>query len=79
MLSGSISAPAWSSLPRTSKTSLRGSTARPGKEAVPLRARARSSCFANLSVTDEICRGCLVGDVPAIVGSIDIVMGEIDR
>jgi NADH-quinone oxidoreductase subunit D len=52
---------------------------RPGKEAVPLRVRARSSCFANLSVADEICRGCLVGDVPAIVGSIDIVMGEIDR
>lgn len=52
---------------------------RPGKEAVPLRVRARSSCFCNLSVVDEICRGCLVGDVPAIVGSIDIVMGEIDR
>ena len=35
--------------------------------------------FANLSVADEICRGCLIADVPAIVGSIDIVMGEIDR
>jgi NADH-quinone oxidoreductase subunit D len=52
---------------------------RPGKDAVPLRVRARSSSFCNLSVTDEICRGCLIGDVPAIVGSIDIVMGEIDR
>jgi NADH-quinone oxidoreductase subunit D len=52
---------------------------RPAKENVPLRVRARSSCFANLSVTDEICRGCLVADVPAIVGSIDVVMGEIDR
>lgn len=52
---------------------------RPSKENVPLRVRARSSCFANLSVTDELCRGCLVADVPAIVGSIDIVMGEIDR
>ena len=52
---------------------------RPSKENVPLRVRARSSCFANLSVADEICRGCLVADVPAIVGSIDIVMGEIDR
>jgi NADH-quinone oxidoreductase subunit D len=49
------------------------------KDAVPLRVRARSSCFANLSVTDEICRNCLIADVPAIVGSIDIVMGEIDR
>jgi NADH-quinone oxidoreductase subunit D len=52
---------------------------RPSKEAVPLRVRARSSCFTNLSVTNELCRGCLVADVPAIVGSIDVVMGEIDR
>jgi NADH-quinone oxidoreductase subunit D len=52
---------------------------RPSKDIVPLRVRARSSSFCNLSVTDEICRGCLIADVPAIVGSIDIVMGEIDR
>ncbi|MBX9579868.1 MAG: NADH-quinone oxidoreductase subunit D [Gemmataceae bacterium] len=52
---------------------------RPAKEAVPLRVRARSSCFCNLSVAGELCRGCLVADVPAIVGSLDIVMGEIDR
>src|SRR5437899_4631765 len=52
---------------------------RPAKDAVPLRVRARSSSFCNLSVTNKICRGCLVADVPAIVGSIDIVMGEIDR
>jgi len=52
---------------------------RPVKDTVPLRVRARSSSFCNLSVTDEICRGCLIADVPAIVGSIDIVMGEIDR
>ena len=50
-----------------------------GEGDVPLRVRARSSCFCNLSVTNEICRGCLIADVPAIVGSIDIVMGEIDR
>jgi len=52
---------------------------RPTKENVPLRVRARSSCFCNLSVAGELCKGCLVADVPAIVGSIDIVMGEIDR
>ena len=51
----------------------------PGKSPVPLRVRARSSSFSNLSVTDDICRNCLIADVPAIVGSIDIVMGEIDR
>ena len=46
---------------------------------IPWRARARSSCFCNLSVTHELCRGCLIADGPAIVGSLDIVMGEIDR
>jgi NADH-quinone oxidoreductase subunit D len=52
---------------------------RPNKENVPLRVRARSSCFCNLSVAGELCRNCLVADVPAIIGSTDIVMGEIDR
>ncbi|MCA9173877.1 MAG: NADH-quinone oxidoreductase subunit D [Planctomycetales bacterium] len=47
--------------------------------AIPQRVRARSSSFCNLSVTNELCRGCLIADVPAIVGSLDIVMGEIDR
>jgi NADH-quinone oxidoreductase subunit D len=46
---------------------------------IPWRARARSSSFCNLSVTGELCRGCLIADVPAIVGSLDVVMGEIDR
>lgn len=48
-------------------------------DAIPWRARARSSSFCNLSVAGELCRGCLIADVPAIVGSLDIVMGEIDR
>jgi NADH-quinone oxidoreductase subunit D len=52
---------------------------RPSKDAVPLRVRARSGCFGNLSLISELCRGCLLGDIPAIVGSLDIVMGEIDR
>ena len=52
---------------------------RPSKDIVPLRVRARSSSFCNLSVISEICRNCLIGDVPAILGSVDIVMGEIDR
>jgi NADH-quinone oxidoreductase subunit D len=45
----------------------------------PLRARAKSSCFCNLSVTGPLCEGVLIADIPAIVGSLDIVMGEIDR
>ena len=47
--------------------------------AEPLRARAKSSCFCNLSITDKICEGVPLADVPAVVGSLDIVMGEIDR
>ena len=43
------------------------------------RASAKSSCFCNLSVTHPISVGCLLADIPAIVGSLDIVMGEIDR
>jgi NADH-quinone oxidoreductase subunit D len=52
---------------------------RPNKENVPLRVRARSSSFCNLSLADELCRGTLLADIPAIIGSIDVVMGEIDR
>jgi NADH-quinone oxidoreductase subunit D len=51
----------------------------PAKGQVPLRVRARSSSMANLSVAGKICAGCLIADIPAIIGSIDIVMGEIDR
>jgi NADH-quinone oxidoreductase subunit D len=51
----------------------------PAKSLVPFRVRARSSSFSNLSTTNLLCGGCLIADVPAIVGSIDIVMGEIDR
>lgn len=47
--------------------------------AIPWRARARSSCFSNLCMVSELSRDCLIADVPAIVGSLDIVMGEIDR
>ena len=47
--------------------------------AIPWRVRARSSSFCNLSVAHEICAGVPIADVPAVVGSLDIVMGEIDR
>jgi len=46
---------------------------------VPWRMRIRSSSFCNLSVLPELCRGVLVADIPAIVGSLDLVLGEIDR
>jgi len=46
---------------------------------IPWRAQRGRSSFSNLAVVHELCRGCLIADVPAIVGSLDIVMGEIDR
>jgi NADH-quinone oxidoreductase subunit D len=46
---------------------------------VPYRVHIRGPSFINLAVTHELCRNVLLADVPAIVGSIDIVMGEVDR
>ncbi|MGD0897820.1 MAG: NADH-quinone oxidoreductase subunit D [Thermoguttaceae bacterium] len=46
---------------------------------IPWRVRIRSSSFCHVSVLSELCRGCLIADVPAIVGSLDLVLGEIDR
>lgn len=47
--------------------------------AIPYRVKARGPCFCNLSVLTHVARNCLLADVPAIIGSIDIVMGEVDR
>ncbi len=45
----------------------------------PFRLKMRSPAFASLSVLDEISRGWMISDVIAILGSLDIVLGEIDR
>jgi NADH-quinone oxidoreductase subunit D len=45
----------------------------------PYRVKARSPAFVNLSITPEICKGYMIADMVAIVGSIDIVLGEVDR
>ena len=45
----------------------------------PFRCKARAPSFANLSVLPEMARGHLLSDLISIVGSIDIVLGEIDR
>lgn len=50
-----------------------------GKSDIPFRCKARSACFVNLSVLPEISRGCMIADLIAIVGSIDLVLGEVDR
>ena len=50
-----------------------------GKRDIPLRCKARAPSFCNLSVLPEISQGVLIADLVAIIGSIDIVLGEVDR
>lgn len=45
----------------------------------PFRVKVRAPSFVNLSVINELCKGHLVADVITILGSIDIVLGEVDR
>ena len=45
----------------------------------PFRVKVRGPSFVNLAIMDELCKGHMVADVVAILGSIDIVLGEIDR
>ena len=47
--------------------------------AKPYRVHMRSACFANLQTLAKMCEGKLLADVVAAIGSIDIVLGEIDR
>jgi NADH-quinone oxidoreductase subunit D len=47
--------------------------------AKPYRVHMRNPSFATLQALDIMCRGRLLADVVAVIGSIDIVLGEIDR
>ncbi len=46
---------------------------------IPFRMKMRSPALTALSVLDEISAGWMISDVIAILGSLDIVLGEIDR
>lgn len=46
---------------------------------IPKRVKARGPSFNNLSVLPELAKGVLIADLVAILGSIDIVLGEVDR
>lgn len=45
----------------------------------PYRFKLRTPSFCNLSITEEVLQDCYMADIPAIVGSIDIVLGDVDR
>jgi len=46
---------------------------------LPYRVRVRPPSFVNLQSLDKMARGSLVADLVAIIGTIDIVLGEVDR
>jgi NADH-quinone oxidoreductase subunit D len=46
---------------------------------IPYRVKGRSPCFVAMSLFHEIARGEFIADIIAIIGSLDIVLGEIDR
>ncbi|WP_109832187.1 NADH-quinone oxidoreductase subunit D [Reichenbachiella versicolor] len=50
-----------------------------GRSDVPVRCKARGCSFSNLSVLADISRGHMIADLIAIIGSLDFVMGEVDR
>jgi NADH-quinone oxidoreductase subunit D len=50
-----------------------------GRSDIPVRCKVRACSFNNLSVISEISRGAMIADLVAIIGSLDVVMGEVDR
>lgn len=45
----------------------------------PYRLKIRGPSFCNLSVLEDLARNCLLADIAAMIGSLDVVMGEVDR
>ncbi len=45
----------------------------------PYRLRVRPPSFVNLQALDKMVRGMLMADVVAVIGTLDIVLGEVDR
>ena len=45
----------------------------------PYRLKVRAAGFSHLAAMDEMCRGHMISDLVAVISSIDVVFGEIDR
>ncbi|MEK7280872.1 MAG: NADH-quinone oxidoreductase subunit D, partial [Chloroflexota bacterium] len=45
----------------------------------PYRLKIRAPSFCNLTALEHLLKGCYVADAVAILGSLDILMGEVDR
>jgi NADH-quinone oxidoreductase subunit D len=50
-----------------------------GRSDMPVRCKVRACSFSNLSVLSSISKGAMLADLVAIIGSLDLVMGEVDR
>lgn len=50
-----------------------------GRSDIPFRCKARGASFVNLSILADLAKGGLIADLVAVLGSIDIVLGEVDR
>ena len=47
--------------------------------AKPYRMRIRPPSFVNLGAIEKMCKGTMLADLVAVIGTLDIVLGEIDR
>jgi NADH-quinone oxidoreductase subunit D len=50
-----------------------------GGKDVPLRMKIRTGSFTAMGIFEELCKGHMLSDVVAIIGSLDIVLPEVDR
>jgi NADH-quinone oxidoreductase subunit D len=50
-----------------------------GKSSAPYRVKYRSPCFVNLQSLNDMVIGTYIADAVVALGSIDIVLGEVDR
>jgi len=50
-----------------------------GKAAIPYRVKVKSPCYTAMSVFHILARGLYIADIVALIGSLDVVLGEIDR